>query len=629
MRAIFALLDADGDGGVSRLEFVSAVRECRTVEKYVLSCGGESVRGCEEARFDAADEAFDLVANGKRRITFQDFAMHFRRRRAEAAQKGASGDADEAQDMFQLIDIDRSGAISKLEFVKALQNKPMLERFLLTGLDNTQLMSCERSFDSANAIFKTMACGRKHVDLLAFRRYCQRLGTATRPLPQASRAADRACKRVFVIGAGFRQALGGRQVRALEAAGFQVAWCDSAPAPSGPGFPVFSHLEQIRAEMDDFAPDVLLCGSVGGLYALALWRTGQWTGPTVLLGVPPGCPSLPQGMPVVLAHGANDAVFPVARAQLEALAATARPNTCLLYYSANSGRLPSGHLSRVGDAHEMESLLQHDCLPRLVDSALSPEGPELHLMRSWRGRLAEIRSQAEQRLGFTSHAFRQRWLPPRPDGARQLLVDVPPSSEEWRCVAEVFKAPPREPTAYAFANSSEEKWAARPIVRVQRVENSLQEDSNVRPYFAALQQSLEGQGVAFEPGTHTCWAFHGAAPSAIESVVTNPVAGFQPLASGTRGASLWGLGTYFARDARYVADGGFCGEPSPTGTYQMLMCLLATGIPCLGDPQHYGVLPFRVRPHRYNSSVDSLANPEVIVIQHPGAALPGYLITFA
>ena len=41
------------------------------------------------------------------------------------------------------------------------------------------------------------------------------------------------------------------------------------------------------------------------------------------------------------------------------------------------------------------------------------------------------------------------------------------------------------------------------------------------------------------------------------SSVDNPVSGFQPLAAGSKGASLWGLGTYFARDAKYCGEGGF------------------------------------------------------------------------
>ena len=42
-----------------------------------------------------------------------------------------------------------------------------------------------------------------------------------------------------------------------------------------------------------------------------------------------------------------------------------------------------------------------------------------------------------------------------------------------------------------------------------------------------------------------------------------------------------------------------------------------------------GVLPFRQKPHRYNSAVDSLSSPEVYVTQMVGAAHPAYLITFA
>merc|ERR1711924_28109 len=75
---------------------------------------------------------------------------------------------------------------------------------------------------------------------------------------------------------------------------------------------------------------------------------------------------------------------------------------------------------------------------------------------------------------------------------------------------------------------------------------------------------------------------------------------------------MGGSGTYFARDAKYVVDSNFC-TPSADGrgSKKMLLCLLLTGIPCLGDPQQNGVLPVRQKPHRYNSSVDSLSSPEV------------------
>merc|ERR1711879_464917 len=125
-------------------------------------------------------------------------------------------------------------------------------------------------------------------------------------------------------------------------------------------------------------------------------------------------------------------------------------------------------------------------------------------------------------------------------------------------------------------------------------------------------------------GVHTRWVFHGT--DAVESIISNPIAGFQPLASGTRGASLWGSGTYFARDAKYVAP-CFC-KPQPDHTRMMLMCLASTGMSCLGDPNHRGVLPMRINPHRYDSSVDSLSNPEIFIIQQPGAVYPAYLLLF-
>merc|ERR1711976_86715 len=187
-----------------------------------------------------------------------------------------------------------------------------------------------------------------------------------------------------------------------------------------------------------------------------------------------------------------------------------------------------------------------------------------------------------------------------------------------------FTVAPKEPAAYGGA--SPVAWAQTRILRIERVENGLQLDGSARPYFESLASSLREQEVCFEPGVHTRWVFHGT--DAIESIVSNPIAGFQPLASGTKGASLWGSGTYFARDAKYVADGSFC-KRGPNGTRQMLACLAMTGMPCLGDPQQKGVLPIRQGVHRYNSTVDSLSNPEIFIVQHPSAVYPAYVITFA
>jgi hypothetical protein len=203
------------------------------------------------------------------------------------------------------------------------------------------------------------------------------------------------------------------------------------------------------------------------------------------------------------------------------------------------------------------------------------------------------------------------------------LYEVPRSSDEYLKVATIFKAAPAEAPSYIGISDAE--WQRTAILRVERVENGLLEQSE-NAYYECLQRSIEDQGLTFQPGVHTRWAFHGTAQ--IASIIEDPITGFPPLACGTRLGSLWGSGTYFARDARYVVDGNFCRQ-ARDGTRQILLCLLMTGMPCLGDPQHHGVLPYRQKPHRYNSSVDSLSSPEIFIMQHPGAAYPAYLITFA
>jgi hypothetical protein len=203
------------------------------------------------------------------------------------------------------------------------------------------------------------------------------------------------------------------------------------------------------------------------------------------------------------------------------------------------------------------------------------------------------------------------------------LFEVSQESHEFQMVADVFHSPPVQPAAYA---GPDDAWNNVHILRVDRVENGWQEEGSAKPYYSALRRSIEEQNVQFQPGLHTRWVFHGT--DAIESIISNPLAGFQPLASGSRLGSVWGSGTYFARDAKYVFGGNFC-QPAADGTRQILMCLAMTGFPCLGDPDQKGVLPFREKPHRYHSSVDSLSSPEIFIVQHPSAAYPAYLITFA
>lgn len=252
------------------------------------------------------------------------------------------------------------------------------------------------------------------------------------------------------------------------------------------------------------------------------------------------------------------------------------------------------------------------------------------MIRSHRERLSEARLRAERWIGYCPEDVQRSWdMVVQEDELEEdcHLVDVEPKSEEFSNVSAVFRAQPRDPPAYS--SKLIEAWDNVRVHRVERVENWLQMLGSVKPYVESLRKCLREQELEFEPGVHSIWAFHAADSSTIESIISNPVPGFVPTASSSRGSSsLWGAGVYFARDARYVADCGFCGPPAADGTRRMLMCLLNVGVPCLGDAEHKGVLPYRQKPYRYNCSVDALSSPELYIMPHPASAYPAYLITF-
>jgi len=616
-REIFMRIDANSDGAVSKLEFVHSVARDSTVSAFVLPGEDNSNLLQDESKFDAAEEAFEAISADRNRINFSDFVAHFRRVMSED-----KSDKGEMRAVFDAIDTDGSGSISKLELVAAMQGNPRVAQFVMPGVDSSKVMQEEWSFDMVSTVFQAISHGKRRIDFADWLAYFQRVKKANNA-PNLTRTKSQVHRKrtstvVLVIGPG--------QGRGLEASGFQVHF-SAAPCPDQPGFPMHAYLGHVRAELDRVQPDVVVAFSSGTAYAVGLWQCG-WRGPAVLVNVHPSCTVLPPDCNVVLAHGSNDERYPRAREHLEWLLTTGDPSKSFLLYTANSGQLATGQFSRFGDRHSMESLRLHDSLARLVDAALSPDSPDLYFLRTCRERMTQVRLDAEGRLGYTPESLRKLWVSPNQRGMdRQKLFDVHPGSTEFQLVSAIFKAHPLESPTYPL--KPREAWDMARVVRVQRVENGTQFDGSVKPYFDSLRTSIEGQDLEFEPGTHTVWGFHGADLIAIESIVENPACGFQPLVSGTKKASLWGSGTYFARDAKYVAEGNFCAAPAADGLQMMLMCLLGSGMPCLGSPEHRGVLPFRQRPHRYNCSVDSLSSPEIYVIQHSGGALPAYLITFA
>jgi len=634
-RRQFDTVDVDKNGSVSKLELIDAVYRDAGVSSFVLQgiveTAGDALS--DEQRFDVVDAIFDSMSGGRTRICFADFLVYFQRVLTDHA-----SNSQEIRQIYRLLDTDGNGAISKLELLSAAQRSSRVAAFLVPGLDCRQIMRDEDAFDAVSSLFEGIACGKRRIEYVDFEKFYRRtLGPALHVGPRYEPAV-RVGKRVLVISLGFAADSNVRQAHAMQSAGFELHWARDLADPAFTHVKHTDHAGRLRRAIADAQPDVVVAASGGGSHLVDLWKLGLWRGPSVMINAHPSLRSLPKDTTIVLAHGANDETFKRTRRELEQVMSTGSPNRCFLYYTGNSGEISPGAHTRLGDRHQMHSLTLHDCLPRLIDAAVAGEtrevgvengGPEMHFMRSWRGRLSNERLEAEHWLGYTTERLRSRWVSPgrRGNDVRHLF-EVPRGSEEFTNVEAVFRATPSEPSDYELGPPS--VWARSRVLRIERVENGPQEAGSFRPYAEALRRAFSVQGLRFEPGVHTCWAWHGtcAGEAVMESIVSDPVAGFQPLTTGMRNTPLWGPGAYFARDAQYVSEGQFCGPAAADGTRQMLLCLLAVGLPCLGDPEHRGVLPFRRQPHRYHSSVDSLSSPEIFALQHPGAAYPAYVVTF-
>ncbi|CAE7268571.1 PARP15 [Symbiodinium sp. KB8] len=651
--AVFRLIDADSGGSISKLEFIGAVYRHALVASFVLQGHGLSPElqndpsgqvAINEQSFDAVDDVFDSMSGGSARVKYPEFAAYFRRLAnvclaAQTEEKGM-------KEVFGSLDADANGSFSKLDMVAAMQSSTRAASYLLPGLDTRKVLEDERSYDAVCSLFDHMAAGRQCVQWQDFKTFCLHTRfqkawdsspstTCSSPLsPSSPESSDeRSSSKVLIIAPGFGRERHPQQAALLANAGFQMHWCRDLPEYADEGARLSYHavapyLNKIRDEIVNVQPRVVIAASQGGAYLVGLWQLGYWNGPSVMLNAHPSLPMrLPAAASIVLAHGSNDEAYLWNRGDLEELMTTGPANRCLLYYTANSGHLASGSLTRLGDRHVMGSILQNNTLPRLVDAALSFMGPELHLIESWRNQLSESRLEAQHWLGYSLERLRRLWASPGRLGREtSALFPVSPKSEEFRRVQAIFRAAPVEPPAYML--SSQASWERLPIHRIERVENGGQMECSTIPYRDGLRNSLREQGVDFDPSIHACWAFHGADQESLLSIIRDPVSGFQPLISGSRNSPVWGSGTYFARDAKYVADGQFCPRQRD-GSRCMLLCLVMLGMPCLGDPNQKGVLPFRQKPHRYNSAVDSLSSPEVYVTQMVGAAHPAYLITFA
>eukprot|EP00443_Scrippsiella_acuminata_P130165 CAMPEP_0115582218 /NCGR_PEP_ID=MMETSP0272-20121206/5548_1 /TAXON_ID=71861 /ORGANISM="Scrippsiella trochoidea, Strain CCMP3099" /LENGTH=1265 /DNA_ID=CAMNT_0003017201 /DNA_START=143 /DNA_END=3938 /DNA_ORIENTATION=+ len=532
---------------MSRRQLIKALMEDRTVAAFVLpGIDGRQLMDDDES-YEAAHHLFSDMSRGRQRVRFKEFLAHFQHTKVKAS------NATELRMVFEKLDVNRDNHISRHELLSLSKRDRTVFDFLLKDCDASNIADDEQLSDAVDDVYRAIAGDAKYFDFADFVAYYRSIACVEgcglhTPI-------DRRQKRVLIIGPGFGTQLNPAQTQVVMQAGYQVFWVHNVPNPEDVDFMMLPHVSRIREAIDQVRPDLIMSGSKGGAYGVALWQMGYWRGPTVMINAHPSCTELPADVPIVLCHGDQDPIYMHSREELEALIATGSPNMCFLYYSSTSGCLASGHTPRTGDAHNMASLINFETLPRLMESVLCPEGPEMHMMRTWLERLTPQRLEAERNLGYTPQKLRQFWVSPQsrhhPDNEQSFVYDVPVNSPEFRWVSTAFRSSSRDPSTYGTIEAHRLR-----VVRIQRIENTTQEDGGVQPYYNSVRCSFESMGIEFVPGVHTRWLFHGS--SAIDSIVSNPIQGFQPLASGSQGEAVWGRGTYFARDAEYVAAGPFC-----------------------------------------------------------------------
>jgi len=107
--------------------------------------------------------------------------------------------------------------------------------------------------------------------------------------------------------------------------------------------------------------------------------------------------------------------------------------------------------------------------------------------------------------------------------------------------------------------------------------------------------------------------FHGSDIHSIDSICE---LGFDPTLNRT---SAYGKGTYFAKHASYSKD---YMKETKIGLKFMIISDVIVGSPCLGSAN------LIINKDLYDSAVNSLTTPTIVVIPHIGAAYPKYIVSF-
>lgn len=462
--------------------------------------------------------------------------------------------------------------------------------------------------------------------------------------PPAPSAPDRSGKRVLAIGPGFGFLANPEQIRIVERAGYTVNRL-LVRNPQEQGFQMDNEVGELLTAIESFQPDAILCASKGGAYMVRLWELMEQNQlpkiPCLMINVHPSVAALPKDVKIVLVQGSEEEVWPRARGynargeaedgSLEHLIRTGSPGLCYLYYTVDKG----GMRRRRGDKHNPASLLKYDCLPRLIDSLVLSDVygdfPAFAFPITSGVFTSFERRQHETTLGCDPRSLRKFWVSKDKKGLDdQQRFDVDPASEEFTAVAGIFKSEPSVERFYASGVMA----ASMSVERIERLENGFQHESMDSSY-DIVQKRLKLHGSKYVNGVHARWLFHGAGSAEIvEEIVGDPSVGFKPWFN-QRG--LWGKGVYFARDVAYSIECPGCCNTclDDDGNMMVLLCLVQTGLPCVGEEHmtenmpkvHEGMRPQKIR---YDTFVDCPSNPEIFVMpQGVANAYPAYIIHFS
>ena len=363
--------------------------------------------------------------------------------------------------------------------------------------------------------------------------------------------------------------------------------------------------------------------------------------PCLMINVHPSVKQLPKDVKIVLVQGSQEEVWHKPRGydsmgkveddSLEAIIRTGSPRLCYLYYTVEK----AGVRHRKGDTHNPVSLLKYDCLPRLIDSLVLTEVhgefPAFAFPLTSGAFTSSDRRKHENTLGFDPRSLRNTWVSQDKKGMdAEKTFDVPKQSNEFKAVEGIFNSEPSVARFYAPHLTA----ASKTVERIERIENGFQHESMDLSY-DIVKNTLLQHGSAYANGVHARWLFHGTGSAEVnQEIVEDPRVGFKPWLN-ERG--LWGKGVYFARDAAYpIACPGCCNTClDDDGNMMVLLCLVQTGLPCVGEEHITGNIPkvhdeMRPQKIRYDTFVDCLSNPEIFVVpQGVANAYPAYIIHFS